>query len=456
MSDLKTIRGMPDLYGENIEAISMVEEICLKTFKSFNYKEFRTPLLENSALFSRSIGLTSDIVQKEMYEFKDKKGERLCMRPEGTAGLVRALITNGLDDEEIKKFFYIGPMFRYERPQKGRKRQFFQAGIELIGDRSIDSDIEIILVAKKILDELNIKYNLQVNYLGSVAEIEEYSAYLEEFMQNKGVASNKEKLLAENEKEIQAILVEKRNQMAHPRPKDPSDLDKRLARLMDKKNQLVQETSAIRALDSKLEESKKLFEEARALDSFLSKEKKQEFESIKAKLDELEIDYSVNSRLVRGLDYYNGLVFEFLSNDLGSQNAVLAGGRYDGLIKNLGGRDLPATGFALGIDRIAEIVKAKSIEKDLFIGCVDKESRTYAQALGYKIRENNSSLIVENYLGNANVGKQLKKADSQGFKFAIIVGQDELKSKTLKLKNLREDKPDLELKEKDLLEYFKC
>ena len=391
-----------------------------------------------------------------MYEFKDKKGERLCMRPEGTAGLVRALITNGLDDEEIKKFFYIGPMFRYERPQKGRKRQFFQAGIELIGDRSIDSDIEIILVAKKILDELNIKYNLQVNYLGSVAEIEEYSAYLEEFMQNKGVASNKEKLLAENEKEIQAILVEKRNQMAHPRPKDPSDLDKRLARLMDKKNQLVQETSAIRALDSKLEESKKLFEEARALDSFLSKEKKQEFESIKAKLDELEIDYSVNSRLVRGLDYYNGLVFEFLSNDLGSQNAVLAGGRYDGLIKNLGGRDLPATGFALGIDRIAEIVKAKSIEKDLFIGCVDKESRTYAQALGYKIRENNSSLIVENYLGNANVGKQLKKADSQGFKFAIIVGQDELKSKKVKLKNLKEDNPDLELKEKDLLEYFKC
>jgi Histidyl-tRNA synthetase len=147
---------------------------------------------------------------------------------------------------------------------------------------------------------------------------------------------------------------------------------------------------------------------------------------------------------------------KFCSNDLGSQNPVLAGGRYDGLIKNLGGRDLPATGFALGIDRIAEIVKAKSIEKDLFIGCVDKESRTYAQALGYKIRENNSSLIVENYLGNANVGKQLKKADSQGFKFAIIVGQDELKSKKVKLKNLKEDNPDLELKEKDLLEYFKC
>ena len=134
----------------------------------------------------------------------------------------------------------------------------------------------------------------------------------------------------------------------------------------------------------------------------------------------------------------------------------MGGGRYDGLIKNLGGRDLSATGFALGIDRLADIVKLSSIEKDLFIGCVDKESRTYAQALGYKIRKDNSLLVVENYLGNANVGKQLKKADSQGFKFAIIVGQDELKSKTLKLKNLREDKPDLELKEKDLLEYFEC
>ena len=132
MSDLKTIRGMPDLYGENIEAISMVEETCLKTFKSFNFQELRTPVLENKSLFDRSVGESSDIMQKEVYEFKDRKDELLCLRPEGTAGLVRALITNGLDNDEIKKFYYLGPMFRYERPQKGRKRQFFQAGVELI------------------------------------------------------------------------------------------------------------------------------------------------------------------------------------------------------------------------------------------------------------------------------------------------------------------------------------
>ena len=408
MNDLKTIRGMPDLYGENIEAISMVEEVCLKTFKSFNYKEFRTPVLENKSLFDRSVGESSDIMQKEVYEFKDRKGELLCLRPEGTAGLVRALITNGLDNDEIKKFYYLGPMFRYERPQKGRKRQFFQAGVELIGDESSDADIEIILIANTILKKLNIKSKLQLNYLGDKKSLQKYNEYLKEYLSE---TSNLPKYVMKN---------------------------------------------PIRALDSKDESIKNIMSKAESIKNFLNKTQLEEFKKIKSKLDNIGIEYEENISLVRGLDYYNGLVFEFLSDDLGAQNAILGGGRYDGLIKNLGGRDLSATGFALGIDRLADIVKLSSIEKDLFIGCVDKESRTYAQTLGYKIRKDNNFLIVENYLGNANVAKQLKKADSQGFKFAIIVGQDELKSKTLKLKNLREDKPDLELKEKDLLEYFEC
>ena len=408
MNDLKTIRGMPDLYGENIEAISMVEEVCLKTFKSFNYKEFRTPVLENKSLFDRSVGESSDIMQKEVYEFKDRKGELLCLRPEGTAGLVRALITNGLDNDEIKKFYYLGPMFRYERPQKGRKRQFFQAGVELIGDESSDADIEIILIANTILKKLNIKSKLQLNYLGDKKSLQKYNEYLKEYLSE---TSNLPKYVMKN---------------------------------------------PIRALDSKDESIKNIMSKAESIKNFLNKTQLEEFKKIKSKLDNIGIEYEENISLVRGLDYYNGLVFEFLSDDLGAQNAILGGGRYDGLIKNLGGRDLSATGFALGIDRLADIVKLSSIEKDLFIGCADKESRTYAQTLGYKIRKDNSFLIVENYLGNANVAKQLKKADSQGFKFAIIVGQDELKSKTLKLKNLREDKPDLELKEKDLLEYFEC
>ena len=408
MSDLKTIRGMPDLYGENIEAISMVEEICLKTFKNFNYKEFRTPVLENKSLFERSVGESSDIMQKEVYEFKDRKDELLCLRPEGTAGLVRALLTNGLDDDEIKKFFYLGPMFRYERPQKGRKRQFFQAGVELIGDQSSDADIEIILIANTILEQLSIKSKLQLNYLGDQKSLQKYNEYLKEYLSK------------------------------------TSDLPEYVM------------NNPIRALDSKDKFIKQKMSQAKSIINFLESDQTEEFNKIKSKLNKLGIEFEENPNLVRGLDYYNGLVFEFLSDDLGAQNAILGGGRYNGLIKNLGGRDLPATGFALGIDRLADIIELPSIEKDLFIGCLDKESRTYAQELGYKIRKNNNSLIVENYLGNANPGKQLKKADSQGFKFAIIVGQDELKSKILKLKNLREDKPDLELKEKDLLEHFEC
>ena len=408
MSDLKTIRGMPDLYGENIEAISMVEEICLKTFKNFNYKEFRTPVLENKSLFERSVGESSDIMQKEVYEFKDRKDELLCLRPEGTAGLVRALLTNGLDDDEIKKFFYLGPMFRYERPQKGRKRQFFQAGVELIGDQSSDADIEIILIANTILEQLSIKSKLQLNYLGDQKSLQKYNEYLKEYLSK------------------------------------TSDLPEYVM------------NNPIRALDSKDKVIKQKMSQAKSIINFLESDQTEEFNKIKSKLNKLGIEFEENPNLVRGLDYYNGLVFEFLSDDLGAQNAILGGGRYNGLIKNLGGRDLPATGFALGIDRLADIIELPSIEKDLFIGCLDKESRTYAQELGYKIRKNNNSLIVENYLGNANPGKQLKKADSQGFKFAIIVGQDELKSKILKLKNLREDKPDLELKEKDLLEHFEC
>lgn len=408
MTDLKTIRGMPDLYGENIEAISMVEKVCQKTFQSFNFQELRTPILENKSLFNRSVGESSEIMQKEVYEFKDRKDNLLCLRPEGTAGLVRALITNGLDNDEIKKLFYLGPMFRYERPQKGRKRQFFQAGVELIGDQSSDADIEIILIANTILEKLKIKSDLEINYLGNVENLKNYNDYLEKYLS------------------------------------ETSDLPDYVIK------------NPIRALDSKDENIKNKMSKAKSITDFLNKDQSDEFFKIKSKLDEIGIKYKENVKLVRGLDYYNGLVFEFLSSDLGAQNAILGGGRYDGLIKKLGGRDLPATGFALGVDRLAEIVKASSQSKDLFIGCVDKESRTYAQTLGYKIRKENSSLIVENYLGNASVAKQLKKADSQGFKFAIIVGQDELKNKKVKLKNLKEDKPDLELKEKDLLEHFEC
>ena len=406
MSDLKTIRGMPDLYGKDIEAISMIEKTCKEVFLAFNYSEIRTPLIEYKSLFERSVGESSEIIQqKEVFELDDRKGEMLCLRPEGTAGLIRSLITNGLDDEEIKKFFYIGPMFRYERPQKGRKRQFFQAGVELIGN-AIYGDLEVIQLAKMILDKLGIESNLEINFLGDNESLEAYNKYLDDYLARS-------------------------NEVPEYVKKNP-----------------------IRALDSKDEKIKILMSEAKSIESFLNEKQKNKYSDIKNKLNELKINFRENKNLVRGLDYYNGLVFEFTSSELGAQNAIIGGGRYDGLIESLGGRNLPATGFALGIDRLSEIIKSSLLRKDVFIGYVDESSVPYAQKIGSQLRSINSELVIENYLGNANVSKQLKKANSQGFKFAIIVGQEEIKAEKVKLKYLEDDKEDVECTIDELVEFL--
>ena len=406
MSDLKTIRGMPDLYGKDIEDISMIEKTCKEVFLAFNYSEIRTPLIEYKSLFERSVGESSEIIQqKEVFELDDRKGEMLCLRPEGTAGLVRSLITNGLDDEEIKKFFYIGPMFRYERPQKGRKRQFFQAGVELIGN-AIYGDLEVIQVANMILDKLGIESNLEINFLGDNESLKAYNKYLDDYLSRS-------------------------NEVPEYVKKNP-----------------------IRALDTKDEKVKILMSEAKSIESFLNEKQKNKFSDIKNKLNELNINFGENKNLVRGLDYYNGLVFEFTSSELGAQNAIIGGGRYDGLIESLGGRNLPATGFALGIDRLSEIIKSSLLRKDIFIGCVDENSVPFAQKIGSQLRGINSELVIENYLGSANVSKQLKKANSQGFKFAIIVGQEEIKAEKVKLKYLKDDKEDVECTIDELVEFL--
>ena len=410
MKDLKTIRGMPDLYDEDIERIALVENTCLKVFKSFNYKEFRTPIIENKSLFQRSAGETSDIVQKEVYEFQDRNEETLCLRPEGTAGLVRALITNGLISEEIKKFFYIGPMFRYERPQKGRKRQFFQAGVELVGEGSSKSDVEVLLIAKTILEKLGVEYCLEINYLGGEESLNLYRAYLREFLQ-----ANKE-----------------------------SFDEKLYARL---------QRNPVRAIDSKDEKIREVIKNAKDITNFLKEDEKLAFAETIEALDMLQVEYKINTKLVRGMDYYTGTVFEFTVDSLGAQNAVIGGGRYDNLIEELGGRKLPAIGFALGIDRLSEIVAMQNNNNDIFIGCAETKSIKFAQYVGNKLRLNNSDLVIENYLGNANVSKQLKKANSLGFKFVIIIGQEEQNTKIFKVKDLQEDK-ELTLNEKELLEFF--
>lgn len=413
MKELKTIRGMPDLFGSQIQGISFVEKTCEKIFKSFNFQEFRTPILENKSLFKRSVGDTSEMVQKEMYELKDRKGEELCLRPEGTAGLVRALITNNLDGTDIKKFFYIGPMFRYERPQKGRKRQFCQAGIELIGDSSINADIEVIQIATLILKELDIQAELQINFIGDLESLDGYRKYLRDYL-----------------KEYKSSTDEK--------------LYSRLIR------------NPLRAMDSKDANIKELMKNAKKISEFLSADQLKKYDEIKSLLTGMEIKFTENPDLVRGMDYYTGTVFEFTNNQLGSQNSILGGGRYDNLISDLGGNRLPATGFALGVDRLAEIVKMKEQQKDLFLGSLDSAGKAFAQKLSFKIRSRNPNLVIETYLGQANIGKQLKKADSLGFKSVIIIGQEELNSGLLKVKYFDNNLPDLELTEDQLLEKLSC
>ncbi|MEC8097242.1 MAG: histidine--tRNA ligase [Pseudomonadota bacterium] len=413
MKELKTIRGMPDLFGSQIQGISFVEKTCEKIFKSFNFLEFRTPILENKSLFKRSVGDTSEMVQKEMYELKDRKGEELCLRPEGTAGLVRALITNNLDGTDIKKFFYIGPMFRYERPQKGRKRQFCQAGIELIGDSSINADIEVIQIATLILKELDIQAELQINFIGDLESLDGYRKYLRDYL-----------------KEYKSSTDEK--------------LYSRLIR------------NPLRAMDSKDANIKELMKNAKKISEFLSADQLKKYDEIKSLLTGMEIKFTENPDLVRGMDYYTGTVFEFTNNQLGAQNSILGGGRYDNLISDLGGNRLPATGFALGVDRLAEIVKMKEQQKDLFLGSLDSAGKAFAQKLSFKIRSRNPNLVIETYLGQANIGKQLKKADSLGFKSVIIIGQEELNSGLLKVKYFDNNLPDLELTEDQLLEKLSC
>lgn len=413
MKELKTIRGMPDLFGSQIQGISFVEKTCEKIFKSFNFQEFRTPILENKSLFKRSVGDTSEMVQKEMYELKDRKGEELCLRPEGTAGLVRALITNNLDGTDIKKFFYIGPMFRYERPQKGRKRQFCQAGIELIGDSSINADIEVIQIATLILKELDIQAELQINFIGDLESLDGYRKYLRDYL-----------------KEYKSSTDEK--------------LYSRLIR------------NPLRAMDSKDRNIKELMKNAKKISEFLSVDQLKKYDEIKSLLTGMEIKFIENPDLVRGMDYYTGTVFEFTNNQLGAQNSILGGGRYDNLISDLGGNRLPATGFALGVDRLAEIVKMKEQQKDLFLGSLDSAGKAFAQKLSFKIRSRNPNLVIETYLGQANIGKQLKKADSLGFKSVIIIGQEELNSGLLKVKYFDNKLPDLELTEDQLLEKLGC
>ena len=384
MNNFKHLRGTVDLLPDQLIKWQNVEKIIIEQLFRSSVKEIRTPILETTELFMRGIGEETDVVSKEMYTFLDR-GERSCtLRPEGTASVARALIQNGLSTKPFQKLWYMGPMFRYERPQAGRQRQFHQLGVEFVGYESVRSDVEIITLAWDILKKLGIKeLNLEINTLGDHSD---RSSFQKAFL--KWLEVNKNFLDLDSQKRID---------------KNP-----------------------LRILDTKNVQTKKILEDAPRLFDFLSEKSLERYLTIKEKLKLLKIPFVENYNLVRGLDYYTHTAFEITSGALGSQATVCGGGRYDSLISKMGGTETPAIGFAIGLERLILICGNKleeSRETDIYIVNKGVHAETLAMKLSRKLRS--YDLIAELDISGASFSKQFKKANKLKSKSIIVIGDDE-------------------------------
>ena len=383
MNKLQPVRGTHDLYGDGLRRHRHVIDVARDIAARYMYDEIQTPIFEFTDLFARSMGETSDVVSKEMYTFTDKGGETITLRPEGTAGVCRAVISEGLAQNIPLKFFYHGAMFRYERPQKGRQRQFHQIGCELIGVDSPDADVEVISMGARILDALGIfrRSTLEINTLGDGESRARYrDALVKYFSTHKGKLSE--------------------------------DSVKRL------------DKNPLRILDSKDEGDRALLVDAPEFDAFLNQPSVDFFSRVKDGLQSLGIPFKTNPRLVRGLDYYCHTAFEFVTADLGAQGTVMAGGRYDGLIENLGGPKLPGIGWGAGIERLAMMLEYLPMpRRPIALIPVGADETPFANRLCDDLRR--SGLIVD-FAFSGNVGKRMKRAAAANARFAVIVGGDEI------------------------------
>ncbi|WP_324170546.1 histidine--tRNA ligase [Sulfurimonas sp.] len=392
---IKSLRGMNDILSEDYQRFTYFIDTATKIAQKYGYHFIETPLLEETALFKRSVGESSDIVGKEMYQFIDKGENDVCLRPEGTAGVVRAFIQKKLDKAGgTHRFFYHGPMFRYERPQKGRLREFHQFGVESFGVDSVYEDATMIMMVADILQTLGIGYKLQLNSLGDNNCMPQYRDSLVSFLDS-----------CEN--------------------KICEDCKRR------------KKTNPIRVLDCKNEKCQELYKEAPKLLNNLCLGCKDDFTALKNILKNNNIDYEIDTNLVRGLDYYSKTAFEFVSDDIGSQSAIAGGGRYDRLVEYLDGRPTPAVGFAMGIERLMElIVMPKTNREGYYIGAMDTQAIDLVVKLAQSKRKTEKTTI--DYKAK-NLQKHLKAADRTNAKFCCIIGSNELKDNTIWIKNL-EDK----------------
>ena len=419
MSKIQSIRGMNDLVPPQSARWQIVEAIVADVLCQYAFQEVRFPILEKTELFQRTIGEVTDIVEKEMYSFEDRNGDNLTLRPEGTAGCVRACIHNGLLDRS-QRLWYTGPMFRHERPQKGRLRQFHQFGVEVFGIEGPDVDAELIAVTARIWAELGVAdaVTLELNSLGTA-----------------------ESRLAHRE-----ALVEYLKKV-----RDQLDEDS-LRRL---------ETNPLRILDSKNPEIQKLIADAPSLMEFMDEDSKEHFEQLKSHLDNLGIAYRVNTNLVRGLDYYSRTVFEWVTDRLGAQGTVCGGGRYDGLVEQLGGRATPALGFGMGIERLILLVEevnpgffSEESEADIYV-IYDEIAASEALRLAEQVRDEIPYLRVQYHCGGGSFKSQFKKADKSGANVALILGGNEMQSGEVTMKYLRDDREQETLSLEDLCERLR-
>jgi histidyl-tRNA synthetase len=409
---IQAIRGMNDLLPDQMGIWQQVESAIKTTLSEYAYKEIRLPILEKTSLFSRSIGGATDIVEKEMYTFADRNGDNLTLRPEGTAGCVRAGIQHGLFHNQTQRLWYMGPMFRHERPQKGRYRQFYQTGVECFGFEGPDIDCELIALSARIWKKIGLKdIKLELNSLGSLESRKEYLAVLTKYFSAKA-----------------------------------GDLDGDSVRRL--------KTNPLRILDSKNPQMQEMIEQAPKLLNYLDPESEKHFLELQALLTSHGIKFQLNPRLVRGLDYYSRTVFEWTTDKLGAQNAICAGGRFDGLISQLGGKQVPAVGFALGFERIIELVQSsgsltQSSNLDAYLCLIGADVKKTGLVLAEKLRD--QSLRVLAHCGEGSIKSQLKKADKSGASVALILGEEENKNGTIIVKPLRDNDSQFTVDQNELI-----
>ncbi|MBN9226424.1 MULTISPECIES: histidine--tRNA ligase [Legionella] len=401
---IQAIRGMNDVLPEVTALWRSIEQVFISVLSSYGYQEIRFPLIESTQLFKRTIGEVTDIVEKEMYTFNDLNGDSITLRPEGTAGCVRACLQNGLLHNQQQKLWYIGQMFRHERPQKGRYRQFNQLGVEVFGMPGAMAELELISMSRKFWDHLGFSdfVQLQVNTLGELAERQRYKEILVEY------------------------LTDHENQL-------DEDSKRRLTR------------NPLRILDSKNPEMQQLLANAPKLIDVLDEKSREHFQSFCDGLDALQVPYVVNPVLVRGLDYYGHTVFEWVTDKLGSQATVCAGGRYDILVEQLGGNPTPAVGFALGIERIyllmetLNLLKKEKKKNALYIIAVNEQAVVRGLIISEMIRSTYPEIEVSVNTAGGSFKSQFKKADKSDARLALILGEDELANQQISIKDLRNE-----------------